>query len=63
MEDEIVNVTEEVNDVVVDYKGKKFPTKAKTIYTYYKSGRKDCAVIVETPIELGGVQVPLQGGE
>lgn len=55
MEDKVINIEEEIEDVVLNLKtGEKIPAKAKTTYTYYESGRKDCKIEIEKPISLLG---------
>lgn len=56
--DPIINVTVEEGMVTLNMKnGDRIPAKAKTTYTHYKSGRKDCNVEIEKPLSLGGEQV------
>jgi hypothetical protein len=51
MEDKIFNVTEEHGVLTVTLKdGTKIPVKAKTVYTHWESGRKDCAITIEEPL-------------
>lgn len=53
--DEVIKVEEEKGEVTLNLKGGgKVKTPAKTINTYYKSGRKDCKIEIQTPIELMG---------
>lgn len=54
--DKVVNIKEEIGEVTITLKdGRKFITPAKTIYTEYESGRKDCTVQIQKPMDLGGV--------
>jgi hypothetical protein len=51
MEDKVKNTTEEHGVMTVTLKnGQKIPVKAKTVYTHWESGRKDCAIIIEEPL-------------
>lgn len=54
MEDKIIKVEEEIGIMHLDLtNGQRIPVNAKTIYTYYESGRKDCTIQVEKPLDLG----------
>ena len=49
--DKIVNVTEELSTMLVTLKdGTSIPVKAKTIDTYWASGRKDCHIELQDSI-------------
>ena len=51
MEDKIIKVEEELSTMSVNLKnGTKIPVKAKTINTYWTSGRKDCEIQILEPI-------------
>lgn len=51
MADKIVKTTEERGVMTVTLKtGQKIPVKAKTVYTHWESGRKDCAITIEEPL-------------
>ncbi len=51
-QDKVVKVTEELGQANLILKdGKHIPVATKTIYTHYESGRKDCTVMVERPLE------------
>lgn len=53
MEDKVIKTEEELSVMHVNLKtGEKVPVNAKTIYTYYESGRKDCKIELEKPIDL-----------
>lgn len=55
MEDKVINVEEIPHQVTLNLKnGKKIITDAITINTYYESGRKDCAVKINKPLDLMG---------
>ena len=62
MEDKIIKIEEELGVMQLNLTdGRKIPVNAKTIYTYYESGRKDCTIQVEKPLELGsGVLKPVK---
>jgi hypothetical protein len=50
-QDELLKVEEELGEAQATLmNGSKVPVKIKTIYTYWKSGRKDCHIDV-----LGGI--------
>lgn len=54
--DKVTNIKEEIGEVTITLRnGTKIVTPAKTIYTEYESGRKDCTVQIQRPFELGGV--------
>lgn len=66
MEDKIINTTEEISKMDVDLTHpitkqviKTIKVDAKTTYTHYESGRKDCAIVLIKPLGIGGTQVPL----
>ena len=53
MEDKVIRTEEELSIMhlnMVD--GQRVPIHAKTIYTHYESGRKDCTIQLEHPIDL-----------
>jgi len=51
MKDEVSHLTEEIGVMHVVLKdGSRVPVKAKTVYTHWTSGRKDCDVQIEKPI-------------
>jgi len=51
MEDKIIKVEEELSTMCLNLKnGTKIPVKAKTINTYWTSGRKDCEIQILEPI-------------
>ena len=51
MEDKIIKVEEELSTMSVNLKnGTKIPVKAKTINTYWTSGRKDCDIQILEPL-------------
>ena len=53
MEDKIIKIEEIPHNVGINLKsGKKITAMAKTINTYYESGRKDCKIEIQKPIEL-----------
>lgn len=53
--DKVINVSEEIGEGFINTKsGKRIPVKTKTIYTTYESGRKDCNVEIEKPLNLFG---------
>ena len=53
--DKVIKVEEEFEEVTLNLKsGKKVNTQAKTIYTYFESGRKDCRVEILKPLDLFG---------
>lgn len=52
MDDKILSVTNEVGNMTIVLKdGKRIPVKAKTSYVTWTSGRKDCNVSIEEPID------------
>ena len=57
MEDKIIKIEEETGMMSLNLiDGSKMPVKSKTIYTYWQSGRQDCAVEIERPLEMSGLQ-------
>jgi len=51
MDDKIIKVEEELSTMNVNLKdGTKIPVKAKTINTYWSSGRKDCKIQILEPL-------------
>ena len=53
MEDKIIKITEDQGEMTVTLKnGIKSKVLAKTIDTYWESGRKDCKIIILHPIDL-----------
>ena len=57
MEDKIINTSEEFGEMTVTLKnGKAEKIKAKTVYTHWESGRKDCAITLIEPISATGKQ-------
>lgn len=51
MPDNITGTTEEHGEMEVTLQnGRKVKVKAKTTYTNWQSGRKDCAITIEEPI-------------
>jgi len=57
MEDKIIKTEEENNIIHLNLKnGNRVPIKAKTIYTHYESGRKDCTIQLQEPIDINGTQ-------
>jgi len=60
--DEIIDIKEEIGKVILNTKsGKKIPTMSKTIYTYYKSGRKDCTVQIQKPLDMFSKNLEIGG--
>lgn len=61
MEEKVIDIKEEFGTMIVtDPKtGTQYPVNAKTVYTSYDSGRKDCAITLEKPIGMGGESVVL----
>ncbi len=54
--DKVTNIKEEIGAVTITLRnGTKIITPSKTIYTEYASGRKDCTVQIQKPMDLGGV--------
>lgn len=51
MNDKIINTTEEHNNMSVNLKDcTKKTVKAKTVYTHWESGRKDCTIQILDPL-------------
>jgi len=60
--DKVTNIKEEIGEVTITLRnGTKIVTPSKTIYTEYASGRKDCRVVIERPIDLIGVSENIRG--
>lgn len=60
--DKIIDIKEEMGEVTLNMKsGNKIKTLAKTIYTLYESGRKDCKLEIQKPIDLFGKQEQIGG--
>lgn len=56
MEDKIIKIEEEIGVVTLNLvDGSKTPIKAKTTYTHWQSGRKDCHVSMEKPLSMSGI--------
>ncbi len=56
--DKVTNIKEEIGEVMITLRnGTKIVTPSKTIYTEYASGRKDCTIQIERPMELGGIAI------
>lgn len=56
MEDKIIKVEKELGQANIKLiTGEIIPAKTLTIYTYYESGRKDCNVEIERPINISGL--------
>lgn len=57
MEDKIIKTTHEAGTMTVNLKtGEKVPVKSNTIYTFWKSGRKDCKIEILEPLSLTAIQ-------
>ena len=53
--DKIIKVEEELGMAIINMKdGRKIPANVRTINTYWESGRKDCTVEIEKPLNLYG---------
>lgn len=64
MEDKVTKVTEEEGIMTVNLKnGVSQKVLAKTIYTFWKSGRKDCAIQIAEPLIGSAIQQPIGGGK
>lgn len=66
MEDKITHTSKEFSKMPVDLKDpvtqevvKTILVDAETTYTHYESGRKDCAIVLQKPLDMGGEQIPL----
>ena len=52
MEDKIIKTTEEMGHMTVNFKnGEVQKVLAKTVYTHWESGRKDCAIHILGPVD------------
>lgn len=53
--DKVIKTEEELGTVQLNLKnGKSIKVPAKTIYTIWESGRKDCTVQIQKPIDVFG---------
>lgn len=60
MEDQIIKKRYESGTMTVNLKtGEQVPVKANTVYTYWKSGRKDCKIELLEPLNLTAIQEKL----
>ena len=53
--EKVIKIEEEIGEVTLNTKsGKQIKTNAKTTYTIYDSGRKDCHVEILEPLSMFG---------